>query len=130
MTVGTLVLKMEEFCPDTYSMKYMKTKLKEHFGNEVLITNVHGKADVVTFKTTAAGILDKFYQAPKETNAEPEKLRIIETASKLIKNDIKLSVPPSRPSVYPAAEDISDFGQNLAFIPMFIDEDASCEHSQ
>ena len=72
MIVGTLVLKMEEFCPDTYSVKYMKTKLEEHFGNEVLITDVHGKADVVTFKTTAAAILDKFYQATKETNAEVE----------------------------------------------------------
>jgi len=45
-------------------------------------------------------------------------LRIIETASKLIKNDVKLSVPTNRPSVYPAAEDISDLGQNMAFIPM------------
>ena len=93
-------------------------KLEGHFGSEVLITNVHGKADVVTFKTTAAAILDTFYQAPKETNPEAEKLRIIDTASKLIKNDIKLSVPPSRPSVYPVAEDISDLEQNLAFIPM------------
>ena len=109
---------MKEFCPDTYSVKYMKMKLEGHFGNEVLITNVHGKADVVTFKTTAAAILDTFYQAPKETNPEAEKLRIIDTASKLIKNDIKLSVPPSRPSVYPVAEDISDLEQNLAFIPM------------
>lgn len=66
----------------------MKMKLEEPFGNEVLITSVHGKADVVTFKTTAAAILDKFYQAPKETNPEAEKLRIIETASKLTKNDI------------------------------------------
>ena len=118
MTVGTVVLKMEEFCPDTYSVKYVKTKLEEHFGNEVLITNVHGKADVVTFKTTAAAVLNKFYQAPNETNAEAEKLRIIESASKLIKSDIKLSAPPSRPSVYLAAGDISDLRQNLAFIPM------------
>ncbi len=73
---------------------------------------------MVTFKTTTAAILEKFYQVPKETNSETQKLRIIETSSRLIKNYIKLSVTPGRSAVFPEAEDISDLEQNLAFIPM------------
>ena len=118
VTVSDLVLKMKDCCQDPYSVKYMKLKLEKHFRDKVLITNVQGKADVVTFKTTAAGILDKFYQTPIETDPEVEKLKIIKTASKLIKNDIKMSVPQCRPDVYPTPEDISDMKHNLGFVPM------------
>ncbi len=49
ITVSDLVLKTKEHCGYAYSVKYMKKKIKEHFGNELLITNVNGKADVATF---------------------------------------------------------------------------------
>lgn len=87
MTIGDLVLKMREYCEDPHSVKYMKKKLKDHFGND-LITNINGKPDVATFRNTATGILHKFYQSPNEIDPEAERMRFIQTAAHLIKNDI------------------------------------------
>ena len=39
----------------------MKAKLQEHFGNKIIITDINGKANVVTFRSTAAVIINEFY---------------------------------------------------------------------
>jgi hypothetical protein len=39
----------------------MKRKIKEHFGDEIVITEMHGKSNVVTFRITAKSILQQFY---------------------------------------------------------------------
>ena len=61
MTVGDLVEKMEEYLNDTESKAYgqsqMKTKLLEYFGDKINITDINGKPNVETFKTTATAIL-------------------------------------------------------------------------
>ena len=53
-TVNSLVNIMSEFLKDSqtdaYSTHYMKQKLKEHYGQDILFTNVAGKTDVITFK--------------------------------------------------------------------------------
>lgn len=48
--------KMKEFCGvEAYQIKVdMKKKIKEHFGTGVVITGLHGRENVVTFKTSAA----------------------------------------------------------------------------
>ena len=41
ITVGELVLKMKEYCgEDSYTHKYMKKRITEHFGNNVIITEM------------------------------------------------------------------------------------------
>jgi hypothetical protein len=69
-TVGDLVTKMEEYLENSdaapYSSKYMKSKLQEHFGNGLFITEVGGKANVVTFRNTAASILHDFHKKQKD----------------------------------------------------------------
>ena len=40
-----------------YSEKYMKTKLREHFGDRNIITTINGKSNVVTMRRTAESIL-------------------------------------------------------------------------
>ena len=46
----------------------------------------------------------KFYDLPKQQDAESEKLRIIETAANLIMNDIKMM--DNSKDIYPSPEDI------------------------
>ena len=99
VTIGDLVLKMREYCEDPYSTKYMKKKLRNHFGNDLLITNINGKPDVATFWNTAADIFDKFYQTPKETDPEAERMRVIQTAAHLIRNNI--NYVSTSPEEYP-----------------------------
>ncbi|KAI0235012.1 hypothetical protein LSAT2_014604 [Lamellibrachia satsuma] len=67
----------------------MKGKLTEHFGDIIVITNINGKADVVTFKSTASNILNRFYEAPKLRDSEAEKMKIVKVGADLTKHDIK-----------------------------------------
>ena len=40
-----------------YRRSHIKTKLLEYFGDKINITDINGKPNVVTFKTTATAIL-------------------------------------------------------------------------
>jgi len=59
------VEKIEERLSDTnseaYGRQHMKTKLLEYFGDKIVITDINGKPNVVTFRTLAAAILQEFY---------------------------------------------------------------------
>ena len=82
---------MESSHPDIepYSFPHMKHKLKEHFGDRIIITDINGKPNVITFYSTASATLQQFYQQQRNEDAEKEKLRLVEAAAKIIKNDIK-----------------------------------------
>ena len=61
-SVHDLVLKMEELIPGcAYSAVYMKKRLKEHYKDRVVITELNGVSNIVTFKETASSILNDFY---------------------------------------------------------------------
>ena len=117
VTVGGLVTKMEEFLDEhtsAYSAKYMKTKLKEYFGDRIIIAEINGKADVVTFRTTASTILQEYHKQRKDgLDTESEKMSIIETAAKLIKCHIK-SIKCDR-DWYPVIRE--DIQESLRFLP-------------
>ena len=95
-------------------MKFMKKKVTEYFGDDVIITEIDGRPNVVTFRRTAASIMHKFYYLPKKQYAESEKLRIIETAANLIKNDIKMM--DTSKGIYPSPEDVGSVEKSLEFI--------------
>ncbi len=40
-----------------YGFTHMKAKLEEHFKDQILITEINGKANVVTFRTTAESVM-------------------------------------------------------------------------
>ncbi|WAR21606.1 hypothetical protein MAR_015580 [Mya arenaria] len=81
-----------------YGYTYMKSILKEHFGNRIIQIEINGKTNVLIFRSTAKAILNDFH-ANRKADPETEKKRIIETAAKLIKDDIN-SVETSH-DVYP-----------------------------
>lgn len=58
ITILDLVDKMKE-CNnnEAYTAVHMKRKIKEHFGDKIVITEMHGKSNVVTFRETAKSIL-------------------------------------------------------------------------
>jgi len=93
ITVGDLIALMSDYMAGSVSTAYghthMKAKLLEHFGDQILITEINGKANVVTFRSTAETILQEFHAHQKD-HPEQEKKYIIQAPSKLIKNDIQL----------------------------------------
>jgi len=119
ITIRDLEEKMQEYLGDLGGMAYghthMKTKIKEHFGDQIIITEINGKPNVVTFRTTAETILDEFHVTnQKSVDQETEKLNIIKTAARLIKNDIK-AVETSNDK-YPLID--NDEKASLNFLPV------------
>jgi len=71
----------------------------KYFGDKIIITNINGKPNVVTFRTTATAILQEFHKHQDDVDIKEQQMNIIKTAAKLIKNDLK-SIPTSSDS-YP-----------------------------
>ena len=117
VTIADLIDKMSEFLGDgdskPYSFKHMKMEIMKHFGDRVIITEINGKQNVVTFHTTAARILHDFH-SKKSQNTKNEKVQIIETAAKLLKQDIK-DIEQNR-EMYSSSADLSP-QTALQFLP-------------
>ena len=92
LTITDLIQKMQEFLKGSkchaYSQVYMKQKLKEQFGDDIIIITFNRKPDVVTFRSNASAILIEFYKEQRKKDSKSETMRIFQTAAKLIRNDI------------------------------------------
>ena len=116
ITVNDLVAKMREYCGDEcYTPVHLKQRILEYFGKEVIITEINGKANVVTFRSAASTVLHKFYEQQKHQDSDKEQLRIIETAATLIKNEIKRM--NATKTTYPTSQEIQSLEQNLSYVP-------------
>ena len=84
---------MKEYLSDTereaYGRLHMKTKLLEYFKDKIIITDINGKPNVVTFRTTATAILQEFHKRQDDVDIKEQQMNVIKTAAKLIKNDLK-----------------------------------------
>ena len=116
LSVVELVNIMSEKCGnDAYSCVYMKKKIFEYFGDNIIIAEVNGKHDVVTFKSEAHAILHSFYKRNKSDECKSEKDAIIRTAARFILNDIKAMEKAK--DIYPQAPEISSLSANLDYLP-------------
>ena len=82
---------MQELCGNeiAYTSVWMKFKLNEHYGEQIVLTEPQGKSNVVTFRKTASSILHSFYtKGINNQTEEEEKMKIIKTAAELIRSDI------------------------------------------
>ena len=99
---------------------YMKQKLKEQFGDDIIITTFNRKPDVVTFCSNASPILIEFYKEQRKKDSKFETMCIFQTAAKLIRNDIK-SMDTSC-EIYPSREQMADSEAALKYIPETLQE--------
>lgn len=118
-TITDLIQKMAEYLKGTdaqpYCFTYMKDQIQKQFGNQIIITEVNGKPNVVTWWSTAANILQEFHSQQKQESPEGEKLRIIKTAAKLIKNDMKSVI--QQKDFYPQYEELASVEKACEFLP-------------
>lgn len=118
-TINNLIEKMSDYLVGTdnipYHFTYMKEQLKEHFGDEIVISEINGKQNVVTLRKKASAILHEFYNQKKLEDAGAEKMRIIGTAAKLIKTDIQ-SVTQSK-ETYASMHELSSVEEAISFLP-------------
>ena len=83
----------------------MNRRLLDHYGERVIINEVKGRQNIITLRSTASNILKKVYSLPHSEDPKIQKFRAIETATKIIKTDIK--AVETRKDVYHSAEAIS-----------------------
>ena len=93
----------------------MKTRLQQHFGERVIMTVLSTKSCVVTLHPTAMSILHDFHKERLNENSDDEKLRIIQTAAKLIQSDVKSM--DTQNEVYPSVDDIESVDDALDYLP-------------
>ena len=97
------------------SKQYLKKKLLEKYGDEILFTNHANKSDVVSFKWNADNIINDAWYNQRIANAEDESTRIIKTAAKLIQ--LQLRSTNYDITNYPSTEIIEDLKSNKEWMP-------------
>ena len=57
---------------EPYDNKTMKNKLTQEFGDEIVISSLEGKSNVVTFRSTVVKILENYHKKALNLNKEDE----------------------------------------------------------
>lgn len=104
----------EESQSIAYGHTHMKARLKEYFGDQIIITEINGKSNIVTLRSTAECVLQEFHDRQKD-DPDMEKIHLIKKAAKLIRNDIK-SVGTSNEH-YPPSYEIESQEKSYNFLP-------------
>ena len=90
--------KMGQFCENPFSFKHMKRRSLDYFGERVIITEMKG-----ILRSITSNIFQKCYSLPIPEDHEIQKLRVFETAAKLIQTGIQ--AVETRKDIHPSAED-------------------------
>ena len=80
ITINDLIDIMKQKLAGTnhepYSYTHMKARLEEHFGERIIQTNINGKPNVVTFRTTASAVLHEYWRETFESHSKQMKNRV------------------------------------------------------
>ena len=80
---------MNDFFEESQSIAYghthVKARLKEYFGDQIIITEINGKPNVVTLRSTTECVLQEFHDR-QEDDPDMEKIHLTKTAGY---NDVK-----------------------------------------
>ena len=72
ITINDLIDLMQEKLAncehEAYGYKHIKTRLLKHFGKKIICTEIKGKPNVVTIRTTARLVLQDYYKTTATTN--------------------------------------------------------------
>lgn len=75
-----------------YSLKHLKTKFKEHYGDDIVVTSTGGHSSVVSFRNSAHKVLHDKWITDKVSDARKQSDRIIAVAASIIQNDIRMTM--------------------------------------
>jgi len=93
---------------ESYSAPRMKKNLLEHFGDKIIIAEINGCPNIITFIDTASSVLTDFYWKPKRMDTEAE------AAASLIKDGKSVVLDKD---IYPTSLSMSIVEACAAFIP-------------
>ena len=119
-SVAELHEKMKEISQsdDVYTRKWLKTKLKEKYGEMIFFSEKQGKADVICFRDSAEYLInDKWYQSRKDI-VEEEAERVVKQAAKIILGQIRSAQYDVEE--YPLHEQISSIKFGKEWVPGYL----------
>ena len=96
---------------EVFGAKWIKKKLQEKY-SDIFFAEVAGRKNVICFKDMASYIVSDTWYAERKEDINDEAKRIIKTAAKLVKNNIKESIISNTNSscTYPTTEDAEKIG--------------------
>jgi len=104
---------------DIYSVKSLKMKLHEHYGEHVVFVEHAGRHDVVCLTRMASFVLrEQWEKEIAEPDDQTESQRIVKTAAKLVRAQLR-EMQYTR-DIYPSETEISDADAALHFIPSLL----------
>ena len=117
MTLEELQRKMvdlddSEDKSQAYTKRHLKTKLLERYGDKIYFSSQERRTDVLCFKDTTSSIIREYHD---HNDGSDEKTRIINTAVKLIQNDIARVDLDS--FCYPSISSMTDIHEQLGILP-------------
>ena len=115
LNLSELVKVMEDSCGErAYSKKHLKSKLLEHFGENISISTLEGQEDKVCLRRTLSTIVHKHSENDSGSD-EDKKKNIILEATKIIKAEI--DVIETNKLYFPNASTISSSEDKKKYIP-------------
>ncbi|KAK3104475.1 hypothetical protein FSP39_002870 [Pinctada imbricata] len=113
--LSDLVDRMGRLCGnEAYEPWYLKKKLQDRFGRDIILTESHGKSTIITVRKAAESILHDFHKQ-KFKNAKEEEISAISTAAKLIKS--KIQELPTQNDFYPLPSELEKCNYNISHLP-------------
>ena len=102
------------------SVQYLKSKLIEKYGErEIGFANMSNRSDVVYFKTSSFDrIIHDSWYTKRCNDVESESTRIVETAAKLIKMQLRSTKYEMKS--YPSTQMIADTKYNKEWMPKLL----------
>ena len=97
---------------EVFGAKWIKKKLQEKFSDNIFFAVVPGRKNVICFKDMTSYIVSDTWCAERKEDINDEAKRIIKTAAKLVKNNIKESIISNKNGscTYPTIEDAEKIG--------------------
>ena len=102
---------------EVYTVKRLTQKLQEHYREFIFFAEVEGLGNVVCFKNMAKYIINEKCYSEKIANIEDEAERIVITAAKIIRAEIRER--EYNTDSYPTNDDttpLADVDENYSFI--------------
>ena len=105
---------------EIYSLKQLKRKLINKYGEHIVFTDIPGHRNVVCFRNMASAILDETWYSERNLNLQDESKRIVKAAARLLKDSIREA--QFSMEEYPCDTTIADCDCLMKWMPPLLQE--------